>query len=90
MHGNVCVCVLVRGSAAQTEGTLRGLGIWRVEVHLTGHFGGLGYGLVYVGRAIHGALCVGATALVLGRVAATAAALAGVGAGAVSITGVGP
>ena len=79
---NLCVCVSDRGSAAQTEGTLRGLGIQRVEAHLAGHLGGLGHGLVHVavGCAIHGALCVGAAALVLGCVAAAAAALIGVGA----------
>lgn len=89
---NVCVCVSVRGSAAQTEGTSRGLGVWRAEVRLAGHFGGLGHGLVHVavGRAVHGAVRVGAAALVLGRVAAAAAALVGVRAGAVSLAGVGP
>lgn len=91
VHRNVCVCVSVRGSAAQTKGTLRGvgLGVWRVDVHLAGHFSGLGHGLVHVGCAVHGAVCVGTAALVLGRVAAAAAALVSVGAGAVSLTGVG-
>lgn len=76
---NVCVCVSVRGSAAQTEGTLRGLGAWRVKINLAGHFGGLGHGLVHaaVARAVHGAVRVGAT-VVLGRLAAAASALVGV------------
>lgn len=58
--------------------------------HLTGHFRGLGNGLVHVavGCAIH-RVCVGAAALVLHRVAAAAAALVGVRAGAVSLAGVG-
>jgi len=76
--------VSVRGSTARTEGTfLRGLGVQRVRgggVHLAGHFGGLGHGLVHVavGRAVHGAVCVGAATLVLDRVAAAAAALVSV------------
>lgn len=88
---NVCVCVSVRGNAAQAEGTLRGFGVWRVEVHLAGHFGGLGHGLVHVavGRAICGAFCVGACVLVFSRVAAAAAALVGVRAGAVPLASVG-
>lgn len=83
-------CVSIRGSAAQTKGISRGLGVWREEVHLAGHFGGLGHGLVHaaIACAVHGAVCVGAPALVLGRVAAAAAALIGVGAGAVSLGGV--
>jgi len=54
---NVCVCVSVRGIAAQAKGTIRGVGAWRVTVHLTGHLSGLGHSLVHlaVGGAVHGA-----------------------------------
>lgn len=87
----MCVCVSVRGSAAQAKGPWDISGIWRAEVHLARHFGGLGRGLVHVavGRAVHGTSCVGAAALVVGRVAAAAAALVGVRAGAVPLAGVG-
>lgn len=81
-----CVCVSFRGSAAQTEGTLRGRGVWRVEDHLTRHFGGLVRGLIVaVCRAVHGAVCVGAGVLAVGRVAAAAL---GVWVGAGSLVGV--
>lgn len=86
----MCVSVVcqfaVRGSAAQTEGTLQGLGVWRMEVHLAGHFSGLGHGLVHI-AVVHGAVRVGASALALGHVA-VAAALVGVRTGAVSLAGV--
>lgn len=83
-----CECVSLRGSTAQTEGTLRGRGVWRVENHLTRHFGGLMRGLIVaVCRAVHGAVCVGAGMLVVGRVAAAAVAL-GVRVGAGSLVGV--
>jgi len=81
---NVCVCVSVRGIAAQAEGTMRGVGAWRVKVHLTGHLGGLGHSLVHV--VVHGAARVWT---VLGRLAAAPVALVGVRARAVSLTGVG-
>lgn len=72
------LCVSVSQSeAAQHEPkwASRGFGVWRVEVHLAGHFSGLGHSLVHaaVGCAVHGALGVGAAALVVGRVAAAAA-----------------
>ena len=87
----MCVSVSVRGSAAQAKGPWDISGVWRAEVHLTRHFGGLGHGLVHVavGRAVHGTTCVGAAALVVSRVAAAAAALVGVRAGAVPLAGVG-
>lgn len=86
----VGMCVSVRGSAAQTERDLERFGRLESGGYLAGHFGGLGHGLVHVavGCAVHG-VCVGATSLVLGRVAAAAAALVGVRAGAVSLAGVG-
>lgn len=82
----VGMCVSVRGSAAQTQGTLA---LRRVEVRLAGHFGGFGHSLVRVavGRAFRGAVSVEAAMLVVGRVAAAAAALVGVRAGAVALEG---
>lgn len=87
------MCVSVSQSEAaqhKPKWASRGFGVWRVEVHLAGHFGGLGHSLVHaaVGCAVHGALGVGAAALVVGRVAA-AAALVGMRAGAVALAGVG-
>lgn len=98
LHIGVYVCQL-EAAQHKPKGLLRGLGVWRVEVHLAGHFGGLVRCLVVaVGRAVRGAICVGAAMLVVSCVAAAAAALGvwvgdfplvGVWAGAVSLAGVG-
>lgn len=82
------VCQL-EAAQHKPKGPLRGLGVWRVEVHLAGHFSGLVRGLVVaVGRAVRGAICVGAAMLVVSCVAAAAAALIGVWVGAFPLVGV--
>lgn len=75
MRRNKCVCLVSLQLEAAQNKPKGPCEVWRVEVHLAGHFGGLGHGLVHV--AVHGAVRVGASALVLDRVAAAAIALIG-------------